>query len=122
MLGKSLVVAGALLTLAGVAYAAEPYGVFERPSTGSHVRFYNCGGKLCGKVIAVKEPSRKGEIGKFVMRGGVKNGNSWKGTLVDVGSGKTYSGTITAESASALSVQGCLMSMLCQTESWPRVK
>jgi uncharacterized protein (DUF2147 family) len=109
--------------LAGSASAAEPYGVWLRPSTGSQVHFYNCGGKLCGKVVAVKDQSRKGEIGKFVMRGGVKSGaDSWKGTLIDVGTGKSYSGTITAESASALSVQACVAAILCQTESWPRVK
>jgi uncharacterized protein (DUF2147 family) len=31
-------------------FAAEPYGTWARPSNGAQVVFYNCGGKLCGKV------------------------------------------------------------------------
>jgi len=32
------------------AFAAEPYGKWLRPSNGAQVDFYDCGGKLCGKV------------------------------------------------------------------------
>ena len=112
-----------LLGLVGTAQAAEPYGVWLRPSTGSQVRFYNCGGKLCGKVVAVKDKSRKGEIGKSIMRGAVKSGAStWKGDLTDLGSGKVYSGTVTLQNANALDLQGCVAMILCQSETWKRVK
>jgi len=118
-----LAAACALLGFAGAAGAAEPYGVWLRPSTGSQVRFYDCGGKLCAKVVAVKDDARKGEIGKMIMRGAVKSGeNTWKGDLTDAGTGKVYSGTVTLQSASALSLQGCIGGFLCQTESWTRVK
>ena len=123
---RSLLAFGLLfgsLGLIGTAQAAEPYGVWMRPSTGSHVRFYNCGGKLCGKVVAVKEKSRKREIGKSIMRRAVKSGaNSWKGKLTDVGTGKVYSGTVTAQSANALSVKACIAPILCRTETWRRVR
>ncbi len=57
---KSLLAATfALASLAGVANAAEPYGIWTRPSTGSQVSFYNCGGKLCAKVASVKDEARK---------------------------------------------------------------
>jgi uncharacterized protein (DUF2147 family) len=123
---RSLLAAGLLfgsLALVGAAQAAEPYGVWLRPSTGAQVRFYNCGGKLCGKVVAVKDKSRKAEIGKSIMRGAVKSGaNTWKGDLTDLASGKVYSGTVTLQSASALSLQGCVAMVLCQSETWSRVK
>jgi uncharacterized protein (DUF2147 family) len=110
---RSLLAAGLLfgvLGLVGTAQAAEPYGVWLRPSTGTHIRFYNCGGKLCGKVVAVKEKSRKSEIGKSIMRRAVKAGaNSWKGT-------------VTVQNANALSVRGCIAPILCRTETWRRVK
>jgi uncharacterized protein (DUF2147 family) len=113
----------ALLALAGVANAADPYGVWVRPSTGSHVRFYDCGGKLCAKVIAVTDPARKGEIGKSIMHGAVKSGeNTWKGDLTDAGTGKVYSGTVTLQSADALSLQGCIAGFLCQSETWTKTK
>ena len=118
-----LFVGAAWLALAGVSNAAEPYGVWVRPSTGSHVRFYDCGGKLCGKVIAVEDQSRKSEIGKMILRGATKAGaNTWKGDLTDVGSGKTYSGVATLEGPDALNLKGCVMGVLCQGETWHRVK
>ncbi len=128
MRGKfaSLSAAGVVLFffgLAGSASAAEPYGVWLRPSTGSQVRFYDCGGKLCGKVVAVADQSRKGEIGKLIMSGAEKSGaNTWKGNLTDAGTGKVYSGTLTLKSADAFDLQGCVARVLCQSESWSRVK
>ena len=123
---KSLLAAGALfgaLGLVGTAQAAEPYGVWLRPSTGAHVRFYNCGGKLCGKVVSVKDKSRKSEVGKSIMRGAVKSGaNTWKGDLHDLTSGKVYSGTVTLQGANALGLQGCVALILCKSETWRRVK
>jgi len=119
---KTALLAGfALALFAGAARAAD-YGVWERPSTGSHVHFYDCGGKLCGKVVAVKDAARKVEIGKFIMHGAAKSGaDTWKGDLTDVGSGKVYSGTVTLQGAS-LEVKGCVAALLCQTESWSKVK
>ena len=123
---RSLLASGLVfgsLGLAGTTQAAEPYGVWLRPTTGSQVRFYNCGGKLCGNVVAVKDKSRKSEVGKSIMRGAVKSGaNTWKGSLTDLGSGKVYSGTVTVQSANALSLQGCVALILCKSETWRRVK
>ena len=112
-----------LAALGGDASAADPYGIWLRPSTGSQVRFYDCGGKLCGKVAAVKEEARKKEIGVTILNGAAKTGdNKWQGDMLDAGTGKTYSGVVlTLESASALSVKGCVM-VICQTETWDRVK
>lgn len=61
---KSLFIAGAVLGfgivgLTSVAHAAEPYGNWVRPSTGTQVNFYACGGKVCAKIVAVKDQSRK---------------------------------------------------------------
>jgi Uncharacterized protein conserved in bacteria (DUF2147) len=41
------------------AHTAEPCGTWLRPSTGTQVRFYDCGGKLCGRISAVKDQARK---------------------------------------------------------------
>lgn len=109
--------------LAGPAQAAEPYGQWLRPSTGTQVSFYNCGGKLCAKVAAVKDQARKKTIGTVIMRGAVKSGaNTWKGDLLDLESGKTYSGVVTLQSATALNLQGCVAFVLCRGETWRRVK
>ncbi len=125
---KSLLLTGfalALLTagLSGAASAAEPYGVWVRPSTGTQVQFYDCGGKLCGKIVAVKDQSRSKEIGTVIMKGAAKSGgNVWKGDLLDVESGKIYSGVVTLEGPSALNLKGCVAMVLCRGETWRKVK
>lgn len=115
----ALAVSLAFASLAGVAQAAEPYGTWTRPSTGTQVSFYNCGGKLCGKIVAVKDQARKKEVGTVIMKGAAKSGdNVWKGDLLDVESGKIYSGVVTLESASALNLKGCVAAVFCRGETW----
>jgi uncharacterized protein (DUF2147 family) len=118
---KSLLAVCAVVALGGIANAAEPYGTWTRPSTGTQVSFYNCGGKLCGKIAAVKDPERKKEVGTVIMKGAAKSGdNTWKGDLLDLESGKTYSGVVTLESANALNLKGCVAAVFCRGETWTR--
>ena len=125
---KSLLVAGIATTALAVGFAtsasaAEPYGTWLRPSTGTQVNFYDCGGKLCAKIVAVKDEKRKSEIGTVIMKGAVKSGdNKWEGDLLDAESGKVYSGVVTLESASALNLKGCVAMVLCKGETWRKVK
>jgi uncharacterized protein (DUF2147 family) len=114
-------IAFAPLALPGTASAAEPYGTWVRPSTGTQVNFYDCGGKLCGKIVGVKDPARKGEIGKMILPGASKSGdNKWEGDLIDVSADKTYSGVVTL-SGGGLNLKGCFL-MVCKGETWRKVK
>lgn len=116
-LALAIMAAGAITS--GSAFAADPYGNWMRPSTGTQVNFYNCGGKLCGKIVGVKDQARKNTIGTVIMKGAEKSGdNVWKGDLLDVESGKTYSGVVTLESASALNLKGCVGGIICRGETW----
>lgn len=123
----SSLAAGIVLTgcvvLSGAAFAADPHGTWLRPSTGTQVNFYACGAKLCAKITAVKDQARKNEVGTVIMKGAAKSGeDTWKGDLLDVESGKIYSGVVTMESASALNLKGCVAMVLCRGETWQRVK
>jgi uncharacterized protein (DUF2147 family) len=123
---KSSIVAVALAwSVAGFAFtasAAEPYGNWVRPSSGTQVNFYACGGKLCAKITAVKDQSRKKTIGTVIMKGAAKTGdNKWQGDLLDVESGKIYSGVVTMEGPSALNLKGCVAMVLCRGETWTKV-
>jgi len=105
------------------ARAEDPFGTWVRPSTGTQVNFYNCGGKLCGKVVAVKDQSRKGEIGTVIMSGAAKTAdNEWRGDVLNTEDGKTYSGVVTLEGANALNLKGCALGFICKGETWQRVK
>lgn len=117
-----------LTTLAAVliispALAAEPFGKWMRPSTGAVVDFYNCGGKLCGKIVAVKDASRAKEVGTVIVKGAIKTGdNEWKGSLLDTDNGKTYTGVITLVGADGLNLKGCALGIICEGETWRKVK
>lgn len=115
--------ASVLLLLTATAQAAEPYGTWVRPSTGTQVNFYACGGKLCARITAVKDETRKNTIGTVIMKGAAKSGdNTWKGDLLNTENGKTYSGVVTLESANALNLKGCVAMVMCSGETWQRVK
>jgi uncharacterized protein (DUF2147 family) len=108
--------------LATIASAADPYGVWMRPSTGTQVNFYDCGGRLCGKITAVRDQSRKSEVGTVIMKGAAKSGdNQWKGDLLDTDNGKTYAGVATLRGPNALHLEGCVV-FICQGETWSKVR
>ena len=116
---SALIAFAAMTMTTGAAFAADPYGNWTRPSTGTQVSFYNCGGKLCGKIIGVKDQARKNTIGTVIMKGAAKSGdNTWKGDMLDVESGKTYSGVVTLEGANALNLKGCVAAVICRGETW----
>jgi uncharacterized protein (DUF2147 family) len=103
------------------AFAAEPYGKWLRPSNGAQVAFFNCGGKLCGKVVDKGTSSAK--VGTVIVSGAAKTGdNEWKGNLLNPDDGKTYSGVITLVGADGLNLKGCALGIFCQGETWRRVK
>jgi len=111
-----------LTGLPGIASASDPFGEWRRPSTGTRVNFYACGGKLCAKIVGVNDQSRKGEIGTVIMGGAVKSGdNQWKGDLLDTDNGKTYAGVVTLEGPTALNLKGCV-GFICQGETWVKVR
>jgi uncharacterized protein (DUF2147 family) len=122
LLVTSMAIALLLAALPGAAHAAEPYGTWVRPSTGTQVSFYDCGGKLCAKIVAVKDAKRSKEVGTVIMTGAAKSGpNKWEGDLLDAESGKVYSGVVTLEGPRALSLKGCFL-VICKGEVWSKVK
>lgn len=121
---RIILVAGLACGFAGIAAADDPYGTWMRPSTGTQVNFYNCGGKLCGKIVAVRDQNRKSEIGTVIMNGAAKTtDNEWRGDLLNTEDGKTYSGIVTLEGPNALNLKGCAaLGLICKGETWQRVK
>ncbi len=122
-LASSVAAASMLVTFSTAAFANDPTGTWVRPSTGTQVNFYNCGSKLCARISAVKDQSRKNTIGTVIVKGATKSGdNTWKGDLLNTENGKTYSGVFTLESANAMSLKGCVAMVLCSGETWQRVR
>lgn len=112
-----------LVSSASMAFAGNPHGTWVRPSTGTKVSFYDCGGKLCAKIVGVKDPAKKGTVGTVIMNGASKTGdNKWEGNLLNTDNGNTYSGYVTLTDG-GLKLQGCALGgLVCSGETWQRSK
>jgi uncharacterized protein (DUF2147 family) len=122
----ALAIAAFLTALSGApaAHAADASGTWVRPSTGTQVNFYPCGVSLCGKIVAVKDASKKSTVGTVILSGAKKIAdNKWQGSLLNTEDGKTYAGHVTLEGANALKLEGCTLGgLVCKGETWTRVK
>jgi uncharacterized protein (DUF2147 family) len=121
MLLSAAIAATALMAWAGPAAAGEPYGVWLRASTGTHLEFYDCAGKLCAKVAKVADPAKQSAVGTIVMDGAEKTkDNEWKGALTSEGS--TYKGIVTLIDDNSLKLEGCaLAGLICKGDTLTRV-
>ena len=108
------------IALPEIACAFDPYGTWMRPSTGTQVNFYDCGGKLCAKIVAVKDERRKSKIGTVIMTGATKSGDN-QGDLLNADDGKIYTGVVTMQGPNALNLKGCV-AFICQGETWTKIK
>lgn len=108
----------ALLTASPV-LAGSANGMWLR-NNGAHVSAFDCGGGLGLKVIKSPEP---GKAGKTIMCGAKKSGdNKWKGNLLNLDDGQTYSGTVTL-SGNNLTLSGCVLGgLICKNDTWSRLK
>ena len=113
----------AVVLAAGPAFAAEPFGTFKRPSTGTEVTFYDCGGKLCAKIVKVTDAAKQAAVGTVIMGGAEQeSGTTWKGDLLNTEDGKTYSGIVTLVDDSHVKLEGCgLWGLVCKGETWEKV-
>jgi len=95
------------------------YGVWLRDGHDERLEFYDCDGKLCAREDAVV--SIDGGPPQIILRSAAKAGtNQWKGELFNPENGKTYSGKIHYNPPNELTLTGCLIAFLCQSESWTR--
>jgi len=96
------------------------YGVWVREGHPTDkLEFYDCSGKLCAKGI---EAMPDGSPPPEVLRNAAKTApKHWEGEINDPESGKTYIGKISLDSSTALTMTGCLVAFLCQSETWTKV-
>ena len=108
--------AGALafaIGLPSVALSAEPIeGTWLRPSTNTLVKYVKRGSQFCGTV---QTGAHKGKsIG--CMSG---SGANYKGTVIALDEGKTYSGKATVN-GNSMALKGCVAGFICKGETWQR--
>ena len=113
---------------AAFADAGKPYGTWTMGKVTVKVR--DCGGKLCGAIVALKEPISKIDgkpkvdrenpdatkrtrplIGVSVLLGMKPSGEGkWTGSIYNPDDGKTYSASVTLN-GDKLKVTGCVAAM-----------
>ncbi len=111
----------AMLLAPGMAGATDAiYGVWGRDGhVKDKLEFYDCAGKLCAKGTL---PLPDGSPAPQILRSAAKTAEGvWSGDLFNPEDGKTYKGTITLESPTKMTLKGCLVAFLCQSESWSRL-
>lgn len=120
---------------------ASILGQWYTTDKGAIVEIYQCGNKLCGKIIWLKEPNKDDGkpktdennpdkskhmqpiIGLNILKNFVDKGNnSWEdGEIYDPENGKTYSCNMSLN-GSVLEVRGYIgLSLFGRTEKWTKV-
>jgi uncharacterized protein (DUF2147 family) len=122
-----------------------PIGVWATENGKAHIQIQDCGGKLCGTIVWLKQPLGKDGkdardshnpdpnlrmrkilgmplLSDFVPDDG--DPNAWKdGTIYNPNNGKTYSCNLTLENPQTLRVRGYLgLSIFGETQTWTRVE
>jgi uncharacterized protein (DUF2147 family) len=124
------------------AFAADPMGTWFTADKDSQVRIANCGGALCGALVWLKEPndpatgrpktdknnadaSKHGRplLGTQIVLSMKPSGaNQWSGNVYNAEDGKTYSGSFTMTGDNTAELKGCVMSVICKSQTWTRAK
>lgn len=127
--------------MAGAQAATPAAGTWLSADGGTKVRVSECAGnKLCGKVVWLNEPidrqTGKPKTDKYnadpdkrarpllgvqVVNGMAPSGdNKWSGKIYNADDGKTYDAHVTLVSENAMQVQGCVLGILCKSQTWKR--
>ena len=100
--------------------AASPMGVWKS-NTGRHIQIFSCKGGIGMRIVNSSNPKH---VGRVIMCGAKKTGaNKWRGSLLNVDDGKTYTGIATLKGANSLQLEGCVLGgLICKKQVWPRIK
>lgn len=132
----------AVANLSRTAAAADALGTWLTGDREGQVRIVNCGGALCGNLVWLKEPNDPATgrpktdkhnadaskqsrplLGVPVVLAMKPSGPSqWSGDVYNAEDGKTYSGSFTLTGPDTADLKGCVLSILCKSQTWTRVR
>jgi uncharacterized protein (DUF2147 family) len=123
------------------AHSADALGTWYTGDKESQVRIVNCGGALCGNLVWLKVPNDPATgrpktdkhnadaskqsrplLGVPIVLGMKPSGpGQWSGQVYNASDGKTYSGSFTLIGPDTADLKGCVLSVLCKSQTWTRV-
>jgi len=110
---KRFVLFAALTLGASSAMAAEPIEGNWKTASGETAQIAKCGGAFCVTLKTGKHAGK--QIGKMDGKG-----DDYSGQITDPANDKTYSGS-GAVTGNSLKMKGCVMKILCKTQTWTRI-
>jgi uncharacterized protein (DUF2147 family) len=144
-MGRNVLHAGVILAGLGGALhpasAADLKGNWLTEQGKATIRIADCGGALCGTIVALKEPTdpetgrpktdknnvdaskrSRPMIGVQIVLGMKPAGSSeWKGQVYNAEDGKTYTGSLMLQNANTIKLQGCILGgIICKSSLWSR--
>lgn len=135
------------LVLAGIASVhaetgKDPSGTWLTEDGRAKIRIDRCGAgqaQVCGKVVWLKvattdagtprtdiknpDPKKRSRpvLGLPLIEGLQPDEAKFSGSIYNIEEGKIYQVSLERESASELSVSGCLLKVLCGSQTWTKV-
>lgn len=130
-------------TFSAAAQKLSPLGVWTNSEKKATFEIYQCGTKLCGKIVSIREPNdaagkpktdgenpdpklrTRPRLGMVFMQDFTyDSGNKWDdGTIYDPESGKTYACYMKLENANQMEVKGYIgFSLIGRSQTWTRIK
>jgi len=138
---KKLSLALALILTPFAARATGIAGKWLTEEGKGHVLFENCGHKLCGRIVWLKEPTdesgkpqadvlnedkslRSRRVLGLRLTELESDGNGgWKGVIYNPEDGKSYQATARIRADGSLIIEGCILGgLLCDDQTWTRVE
>lgn len=113
MTKMTIFAAAAAFLMTGSAFAAEAIEGNWKTASGETAVIAPCGSAFCVTLKTGKHAGK--QIGKMSGKG-----NSYSGEITDPANDKTYAGTGTV-SGSSLSMKGCVLKVLCKSQTWTRL-
>jgi uncharacterized protein (DUF2147 family) len=122
---RSAALAAALFASAPAFAADEPYGVWMNDTGRGAIEIKDCGGKLCGHVVWVKDPASDAKgCGRQIIGDAVSTGGAWGGDdawIYSPEKKKNYNVEITPLKDGTLKVKGYAgISFLSKTMIWTK--
>jgi uncharacterized protein (DUF2147 family) len=123
--------AAALALAPAPALAQSPLeGLWRTPKGNATVRISQCGQQLCGRMVDAsakiqRKAAKQGAphiVGKVVLNGIQPVGpNRWRSKVFVPKLGRHVGGNLLLNGRNQLTVQGCVVGVLCKSQDWYRV-
>jgi len=126
-----------LVALAAPAFAAEPItGRWVTGEKDAVVAIARCGKTLCGRIekflimpaggndqrdVNNSDAAKRNRklLGTAILSGLTADGSTWRGSVYDPKSGRTYTSEVRRKDSTTLEVKGCF-GPICQTQVWKK--